>query len=50
MKFIPFILLIIGTFGLLFFEFTEGSRSLTLTFATLNVLGLSMLAFTNKKS
>jgi len=50
MKTIPFILLIIGTLGLLIIEFIEGSRSLTLIFAGLNVLGLIVLALTCKKS
>jgi len=45
MKFIPFILIFIGTFGLLAIEFfvIEESRFLTLTFAALNVLGLVVL-------
>ena len=50
MKTIPFILIFIGTLGLLVIEFTEGSRSLTLTFAGLNALGLIMLVLTHKKS
>jgi len=50
MKTIPFILLIVGTLGLLIIEFTEASRYLTLTFAGLNVLGLIILAFTFKKA
>jgi len=50
-KLIPFILLIIGTFGLLAIELfvVPGSRCLTLTFASLNVLGLVTLALTRKK-
>jgi len=45
MKSIPFILIFIGTFGLLAVEFfvTEESRFLTLTFAALNLLGLVTL-------
>ena len=43
MKILPFVLLVIGTFGLLIVEFTEGARYLTLTFAGLNVLGLIVL-------
>ncbi len=50
MKTLPFILLIIGTLGLLIIEFTEASRYLTLTFAASNVLGLIMLVLGNKKS
>jgi len=51
-KFIPIILLIVGTSGLLIVEFlfVESSRSLILTFAVLNVLGLITLALTHKKS
>ena len=50
MKTIPFILLIVGTLGLLIIEFTEAFDSLVLIFAGLNVLGLIMLALTRKKS
>jgi len=50
MKTIPFILIGIGTLGLLAIEFIETSRYLTLIFAGLNVLGLTMLALTYKKS
>jgi len=49
-KIIPFILLFVGTIGLLIIEFTSGSRYLVLTFAGLNVLGLILFAFTQKKS
>jgi len=51
-KFVPIILLIVGTFGLLAVELLsiESSRSLILTFAVLNVLGLIVLALTHKKS
>jgi len=44
MKALPFVLLIIGTLGLLIVELVEGPRNLTLTFAGLNVLGLICLA------
>ena len=50
MRLIAFILIFIGTVGLLVIEFTSGSRSLTLTFAGLNVLGLFMFVLTHKKS
>jgi len=50
MKMIPFILITIGTIGLLIVEFTSESRSLTLTFAVFNVFGLILLAFKRKKS
>lgn len=50
MKTISFILLIVGTLGLLIIEFTEVFDSLVLIFAGLNVLGLIMLALTRKKS
>ena len=48
-KWIPFILLVVGTFGLLAVEVFDGpegdaSRRLVLTFAALNVLGLVVLA------
>ncbi len=46
-KLIAFILLIIGTIGLLVNEFvTDWGRGATITFACLNVLGLVLLAFT----
>jgi len=46
-KLIAFILLIIGTIGLLVNEFvTDWGRGVTITFACLNVLGLVLLAFT----
>jgi len=46
-KLIAFILLIIGTIGLLVNEFvTDWGRGITITFACLNVLGLVLLAFT----
>ncbi|MFC1630094.1 hypothetical protein ACFL06_01000 [Patescibacteria group bacterium] len=50
-KLIPFILLVIGTFGLLAAElFTSSeSRCFTLTFASLNVLGLIAVVLTHKK-
>jgi len=50
-KILPFILLIVGTFGLLATELfiVPGSRCLTLTFAGLNVLGLITLVLTRKK-
>jgi hypothetical protein len=50
-KFIPFLLLIVGTFGLLVTELFAApeSRCLTLTFASLNMLGLVVLALTHKK-
>jgi len=50
MKTIPFILLIVGTLGLLTIEFTEIFDSLILIFAGCNLLGLIILAFTLKKS
>ena len=50
MKALPFVLITIGTLGLLIIEFIEVSRYITLTFAGLNVLGLIMLALTYKKS
>ena len=44
---IAFILLIIGTIGLLVNEFVTGwGRGITITFACLNLLGLVFLAFT----
>ena len=44
---IAFILLIIGTVGLLVNEFvTDWGRCTTLTFAIINVVGLAILAFT----
>jgi len=48
MKTLPFVLLAIGTFGLLIIEFTEGPRYLTLTFAASNVLGFVILALSQK--
>ncbi len=46
-KLSAFILLIIGTFGLLIDEFIfDWGRTATLTFATLNVVGLAILAYT----
>jgi len=45
-KLIAFILLIIGTTGLLVNEFvTDWGRGITITFACLNVLGLVLLVF-----
>ena len=51
-KLIPFILLIVGTFGLLVTELfvVPGSRCLTLTFASLNAVGLVMLVLTHRKA
>ncbi len=43
MKTLSFVLLIIGTIGLLVFEFIEVSRSFTLVAAGFNVLGLILL-------
>jgi len=46
MKLSAFILLIIGTVGLLLNEFAfDWSRTVTLTFAVLNFIGLVTLAF-----
>jgi len=46
-KLSAFILLIIGTLGLLINEFIFGwGRTATLTFAALNVVGLAILAYT----
>jgi hypothetical protein len=46
-RLIAFILLIIGTIGLLVNEFvTDWGSSVTITFACLNILGLVLLAFT----
>ena len=46
-KLIAFILLIIGTIGLLVNEFVaDWGRGVTITFACLNILGLVLLAFT----
>lgn len=46
-KLTAFILLIIGTTGLLVNEFvTDWSRGVTITFAILNFVGLATLAFT----
>lgn len=43
---IAFILLIIGTIGLLINEFIfDWGRSATITFAVINVIGLSFFAF-----
>lgn len=52
-KLIPFILIIIGTVGLLFVELFGGlvgefSRSLVLVFAVFNFLGLVVLALSRK--
>jgi len=45
-RLIGFILLIVGTLGLLINEFVfEGGRSATLTFAVFNLVGLTTLAF-----
>ena len=45
-KLTAFILLIVGTIGLLVNEFaTDWGRGVTITFACLNVLGLIVLAF-----
>ena len=47
-KIIAFILLIIGTIGLLLNEFVAGcGRSATITFACLNFVGLVVLAYTS---
>jgi len=47
-KLSAFILLIIGTTGLLMNEFIfDWGRVATLTFAALNVIGLAILAFTS---
>ena len=48
MKTLSFVLLAIGTLGLLIIEFTEGPRYLTLTFAASNVLGFVILALSQK--
>ena len=50
-KFIPFLLLVVGTLGLSIPElFTiPVSRGLTLTFASLNVIGLITLVLKHKK-
>jgi len=46
-KLSAFILLIIGTLGLLINEFIfDWGRTTTLTFAALNVVGLAILAYT----
>ena len=51
LKFIPFLLLVIGTLGLLISELSTifDSRCLTLTFASLNVIGLVALILKHKK-
>jgi hypothetical protein len=47
---IAFILLIIGTIGLLVNEFVTGwGRGATITFACLNVIGLTFLIYTKVK-
>ncbi len=47
-KLSAFILLIIGTLGLLINEFIfDWGRTATLTFASLNVVGLAILAYTH---
>jgi len=47
-KIIAFILLTIGTIGLLLNEFVaDWGRSATITFACLNVFGLIVLAYTS---
>jgi len=47
---IAFILLIIGTIGLLVYEFVTGwGRGATITFACLNVIGLTFLIYTKVK-
>ena len=47
-RLVAFILLAIGTIGLLVNEATcDGSRAATLSFAVLNAVGLATLAFTN---
>ncbi len=50
-KLIPFILLIVGTLGLLATELSAVSESscLTLTFASMNVIGLVVLVLTHRK-
>ncbi|MBU1255425.1 MAG: hypothetical protein ABII95_03200 [Patescibacteria group bacterium] len=50
MKTISFILIIVGTLGLLTIEFTEAFDSFIFIFAGFNVLGLIMLAFSFKKA
>lgn len=46
-KLVPFILLAVGTIGLLLNEFVfDWGRAATLVSAALNVVGLVMLAFT----
>ena len=48
LKLTSFILLIIGTLGLLITEFVfEWGSAATLTFAALNVVGLATLAYTH---
>ncbi len=52
-KLVPFILIIIGTIGLLVIELLGGSiggfsRSLVLVFAVFNLLGLVILALSRK--
>ena len=45
-KSVGFILLIIGTLGLLITEFIlDGGRAVTMTLAAVNVVGLATLAF-----
>ena len=45
-RLIGFILLVVGTLGLLVNEFVfEGGRAATLTFAVFNLVGLTTLAF-----
>ncbi len=45
-RLIGFILLVVGTLGLLVNEFVfEGDRAATLTFAVFNLVGLTTLAF-----
>lgn len=47
---VPFVLLIIGTLGLLLNEFVfEWGQAATLSFATANVIGLLVLGYTNRK-
>lgn len=44
----PFILLIVGTIGLLVNEFVfDWGRVATLSFAAINIVGLVILAYTN---
>jgi len=49
-KYIPFLLLGVGTLGLLVTEFTAlESRCLVLTFAAMNILGFALLLALHKR-